>query len=165
MQECTKNMRFKVKNFPTGTINKTSVFRKNLRKALKDRKYTIEKFAEIVDMSMGKIQRFQNPLQKGTISLEDAIKVSSTLNISLEEMCGIEHIKFEPRQTRALRDYLTKQKRTWIKLDNVSMEKYGFGMDPKTKNKALRKLDRENLIQLHLLDKSGKAPQVRLLTK
>ena len=38
-------------------------------------------------------------------------------------------------------------------------------MDPKTKNKALRKLDRENLIQLHLLDKSGKAPQVRLLTK
>tara|TARA_Y100001935_G_scaffold107278_1_gene89029 strand:- start:4467 stop:4880 length:414 start_codon:yes stop_codon:yes gene_type:complete len=103
-------MRFKVKNFPTGTINKTSVFRKNLRKALKDRKYTIEKFAEIVDMSMGKIQRFQNPLQKGTISLEDAIKVSSTLNISLEEMCGIEHVKFEPRQTRALRDYLTKQK-------------------------------------------------------
>ena len=58
-----------------------------------------------------------------------------------------------------------KAKRTWIKLDNVSMEKYGFGMDPKTKNKALRKLDRENLIQLHLLDKSGKAPQVRLLTK
>ena len=110
MQECTKNMRFKVKNFPTGTINKTSVFRKNLRKALKDRKYTIEKFAEIVDMSMGKIQRFQNPLQQGTISLEDAIKVSSTLNISLEEMCGIEHVKFEPRQTRALRDYLTKQK-------------------------------------------------------
>ena len=65
--------------------------------------------SEIVDMSMGKIQRFQNPLQQGTISLEDAIKVSSTLNISLEEMCGIEHVKFEPRQTRALRDYLTKQ--------------------------------------------------------
>ena len=103
-------MKFKVENLPIGTINKTSVFRKNLRKTLKDRKYTIEKFAEIVDMSMGKIQRFQNPLQQGTISLEDAIKVSSTLNISLEEMCGIEHVKFEPRQTRALRDYLTKQK-------------------------------------------------------
>lgn len=103
-------MKFKVENLPIGTINKTSIFRKNLRKILKDRKYTIEKFAEIVDMSMGKIQRFQNPLQKGTISLEDAIKVSSTLNISLEEMCAIEHVKFEPRQTRALRDYLTKQK-------------------------------------------------------
>ncbi len=103
-------MKFKVENLPIGTINETSIFRKNLRKILKDRKYTIEKFAEIVDMSMGKIQRFQNPLQKGTISLEDAIKVSSTLNISLEEMCGIEHVKFEPRQTRALRDYLTKQK-------------------------------------------------------
>ena len=110
MQKCTENMKFKVENLPIGTINKTSVFRKNLRKILKDRKYTIEKFAEIVDMSMGKIQRFQNPLQQGTISLEDAIKVSSTLNISLEEMCGIEHVKFEPRQTRALRDYLTKQK-------------------------------------------------------
>ena len=103
-------MKFKVENLPIGTINKTSIFRKNLRKILKDRKYTIEKFAELFDMSMGKIQRFQNPLQKGTISLEDAIKVSSTLNISLEEMCGIEHVKFEPRQTRALRDYLTKQK-------------------------------------------------------
>ena len=103
-------MKFKVENLPIGTINKTNIFRKNLRKILKDRKYTIEKFAEIVDMSMGKIQRFQNPFQKGTISLEDAIKVSSTLNISLEEMCGIEHVKFEPRQTRALRDYLTKQK-------------------------------------------------------
>ena len=45
------------------------------------------------------------------------------------------------------------------------MERHGFGMDPKTKNKALRKLEKENLIQLHLLDKSGKAPQVRLLTK
>ena len=110
MQNCTENMKFKVENLPIGTITKTSVFRKNLRKILKDRKYTIEKFAELVDMSMGKIQRFQNPLQKGTISLEDAIKVSSTLNISLEEMCGIEHVKFEPRQTRALRDYLTKQK-------------------------------------------------------
>ena len=84
MQKCTENMKFKVENLPIGTINKTSVFRKNLRKTLKDRKYTIEKFAEIVDMSMGKIQRFQNPLQQGTISLEDAIKVSSTLNISLE---------------------------------------------------------------------------------
>ena len=100
MQKCTENMKFKVENLPIGTINKTSVFRKNLRKTLKDRKYTIEKFAEIVDMSMGKIQRFQNPLQQGTISLEDAIKVSSTLNISFEEMCGIEHVKFEPRQTR-----------------------------------------------------------------
>ena len=109
MQKCTENMRFKVESFPVGTTNKTSVFRKNLRKALKDRKYTIEKFAEIVDLSMGKIQRLQNPLQQGTISLEDAIKVSSTLNISLEEMCGIEYVKFEPRHTRALRDYLTKQ--------------------------------------------------------
>ena len=109
MQKCTENTRFKVESFSVGTTNKTGVFRKNLRKALKDRKYTIEKFAEIVDMSMGKIQRFQNPLQQGTISLEDAIKVSSTLNISLEEMCGIDYVKFEPRQTRALLDYLTKQ--------------------------------------------------------
>jgi len=69
------------------------------------------------------------------------------------------------RWRMGLPHYLTKQKRTWIKLDNITMEKYGFGMDPKTKNKALRKLERGGLIQLHLLEKSGKAPQVRLLTK
>lgn len=61
--------------------------------------------------------------------------------------------------------YLTKQKRTWIALSNVGMEKHGFGMDPKTKMKALRKLEKENLIQLFLQENSGKAPQVRLLTK
>ena len=109
MHKSTENMRFKGKILPIGTSNKTNIFRKNLRKALKDRKYTIEKFAEIVDMSMGKIQRFQNPSQEGTIGLEDAIKVSSALNISLEDMCGIERVKFEPRQTMALRDYLIKQ--------------------------------------------------------
>ena len=61
--------------------------------------------------------------------------------------------------------YMTKKKKTWIQVSNIGMERHGFGMDPKTKNKALRKLEKENLIQLHLLDKSGKAPQVRLLTK
>ena len=45
------------------------------------------------------------------------------------------------------------------------MEKYGFGMDPKTRMKALRKLEKENLIQMFLQENSGKAPQVRLLTK
>ena len=45
------------------------------------------------------------------------------------------------------------------------MERYGFGMDPKTKNKALRKLEKAGLIELHLIDKSGKAPQARLMVK
>ena len=38
-------------------------------------------------------------------------------------------------------------------------------MDRKTKNKALRKLEKEELIELVLIDKSGKAPQARLLVK
>jgi hypothetical protein len=38
-------------------------------------------------------------------------------------------------------------------------------MDPKTKAKALRKLEKAELIQLHQIDKSGKAPQIRLLLK
>ena len=58
-----------------------------------------------------------------------------------------------------------KAKKNLDKIRQCINGKYGFGMDPKTKNKALRKLDRENLIQLHLLENSGKAPQVRLLTK
>jgi len=61
--------------------------------------------------------------------------------------------------------YMTKQKRTWIPLSNVKMQKDGFGMDPKTKMKALRKLEEKELIQLFLQENSGKAPQVRLLTK
>ena len=61
--------------------------------------------------------------------------------------------------------YMTKQKRTWIPLSNTKMQKDGFGMDPKTKMKALRKLEKENLIQMFLQENSGKAPQVRLLTK
>mgnify|MGYP003115691723 CR=1 FL=1 len=52
------------------------------------------------------------------------------------------------RWRKSFPHYMTKQKQ-----------------DPKTKMKALRKLEKENLIQLHLLEKSGKAPQVRLLTK
>ena len=109
MQKCTENMRFKAENFFIDNTNKTNIFRKNLRKILRDRKYTIERFAEIVNLSIGKIQRFQNPSLQGTISLEDAIKVSSALNTSLEEMCGLGYSKFGPRQTRVLRDYFTKQ--------------------------------------------------------
>ena len=102
-------MRFKAKAFSIEKTNKTSIFRKNLRKILKDKKYTIEKFSEVVGLSIGKIQRFQNLNQNGTISLEDAISVSSALNTSLEEMCGLEYSKFETRQTRVLRDYFTRQ--------------------------------------------------------
>ena len=69
------------------------------------------------------------------------------------------------RWRKSFPHYMTKQKQDWITLSNVAMAKYGFEMDPKTKLKAFRKLEKENLIQLHLLEKSGKAPQVRLLTK
>jgi hypothetical protein len=64
-----------------------------------------------------------------------------------------------------LPDYMTKQKSEWVKLDNVTMHRYGFTMDPKTKAKALRKLEKEELIELHLISNSGKAPQVRLIVK
>ena len=64
-----------------------------------------------------------------------------------------------------LPDYMTGKKSEWVKLDNVTMFKYEYGMDPKTKAKALRKLEKAELIQLHQIDKSGKAPQIRLLLK
>ena len=62
-------------------------------------------------------------------------------------------------------NYMTGEKSNWVKLDNVTMAKYGYGMDPKTKAKALRKLEKAELIQVHLIDKSGKAPQIRLILK
>ena len=63
------------------------------------------------------------------------------------------------------KELLIKTIREWVKLDNVTMHKYGFTMDPKTKAKALRKLEKEELIELHLISNSGKAPQVRLIVK
>ena len=57
--------------------------------------------------------------------------------------------------------YFTKEKSEWVILSDVKMYREGFGMDPKTKNKALRKLDKEGFIQVEY--KPGKAPQVRLL--
>jgi len=57
-------------------------------------------------------------------------------------------------------DYYTKQKSDWVKLSDVKMEQEGFGMDTKTKNKAIRKLEKAELIQS--IYRSGKAPQIRL---
>ena len=58
-------------------------------------------------------------------------------------------------------DYFTKEKSEWVKLSDVKMYREGFGMDPKTKNKALRKLEKEGFIQVEY--DPGKAPLVRLL--
>ena len=58
-------------------------------------------------------------------------------------------------------DYITKLKSEWVKLDNVKMFQEGFEMDRKTKNIALRKLAKEDLIQVDY--EPGKAPIVRLL--
>ena len=69
------------------------------------------------------------------------------------------------RWRKNIPDYITKEVTECVKLDNVTMDRYGFGMDRKTKNKALRKLEKEELIELVLIDKSGKAPQARLLVK
>jgi len=58
-------------------------------------------------------------------------------------------------------DYITKLKSDWVRLDNVKMFDEGFSMDRKTKNMALRKLEKEGFIQVAY--EPGKAPLVRLL--
>ena len=45
-------------------------------------------------------------------------------------------------------DYMTGAKSDWVKLSNIGMDRIGFGMDPKTKSKALRKLVKAELIDL-----------------
>ena len=57
-------------------------------------------------------------------------------------------------------DYITKQKSPWVKLSDVKMYSEGLGMDTKTKNRAIRKLEKEELIQVEYLP--GRAPLVRL---
>tara|TARA_R110000787_G_scaffold67900_1_gene151974 strand:+ start:1093 stop:1422 length:330 start_codon:yes stop_codon:yes gene_type:complete len=64
-----------------------------------------------------------------------------------------------------LPNYMTGKKSEWVKLDNVTMRKMGYGMDPKTKSKALIKLEKEKLIIVDLTPNSGKAPQIRFLIK
>lgn len=65
------------------------------------------------------------------------------------------------RWQKNIPDYITKLKSEFVKLDNVKMFKEGFNMDRKTKNMALRKLEKEGFIQLEY--GPGKAPLVRLL--
>ena len=65
------------------------------------------------------------------------------------------------RWQKNIPDYMTKLKSEWVKLDNVKMFQEGFEMDRKTKNIALRKLAKEDLIQVDY--EPGKAPIVRLL--
>ena len=60
-------------------------------------------------------------------------------------------------------NYYTKQKSEWVKLSDVKMDRERFGMDTKTKNKAIRKLEKEGLVQS--LYRPGKAPEVRLLVQ
>ena len=62
-------------------------------------------------------------------------------------------------------DYITDAKSDWVKLSNVGMDRIGFSMDPKTKSKALRKLVKAELIDVDLIENSGKSPQVRLIIK
>ena len=62
-------------------------------------------------------------------------------------------------------DYMTEAKSDWVKLSNIGMNKIGYGMDPKTKSKALRKLVKAELIDLELIEDSGKSPQARLIVK
>ena len=56
--------------------------------------------------------------------------------------------------------YFTKEKSEWVILSDVKMYSEGFGMDTKTKNKALRKLEKEDMVQVEYLP--GRAPLVRL---
>ena len=62
-------------------------------------------------------------------------------------------------------DYMTEAKSDWVKLSNIGMDRIGFGMDPKTKSKALRKLIKAELIDCELIKDSGKSPQARLIVK
>ena len=108
MRTNIENTNFLNESFNAHTLSATKFFRKNFRRALKEKKHTIASFAGIVGMSVAKIQRFQATSQQGSISLDDAVKISSALNISLEDMCGVTHSRFGIDQTRKMRDYFAK---------------------------------------------------------
>ena len=107
MQRNIENMNFLNKTLNTDAMSATRLFRKNFKRALKEKRYTITNFAKIVGMSFAKIQRFQSTNERGTINLDDAVKISSALNTSLEDLCGVTHNRFGIDQTKKMRDYFT----------------------------------------------------------
>ena len=93
-------------------MSATKNFRLSLREILKQQKLTIASFAEKVGMDVSKVQRLQDPKQRGVIGLDDADKIASTLSTTLGYMCGNAYTDHVLDQAKMLAQYLSDREKT-----------------------------------------------------
>ena len=93
-------------------MSATKNFRVNLRKILKQQKLTIASFAERIGMDVSKVQRLQDPKQKGVIGLDDADKIASALSTTVGYMCGNAYTDYMLDQTKMIVQYLSDREKT-----------------------------------------------------
>lgn len=108
------------------SIGASKSFRSNLRKILKRKNYTLANFAELVDMDVSKIQRFQDKKQNGAISLDDAEKIAIALETSLGHMCDNNYNDFLLQKTFLLRELFTNRADQWRKFQIMTEKKHNM---------------------------------------
>tara|TARA_B110000438_G_scaffold156295_1_gene149942 strand:+ start:170 stop:622 length:453 start_codon:yes stop_codon:yes gene_type:complete len=108
------------------SIGASKSFRSNLRKILKRKNYTLANFAELVDMDVSKIQRFQDKKQNGAISLDDAEKIATALETSLGHMCDNNYSDFLLQKTFLLRELFTNRADQWRKFQIMTEKKHNM---------------------------------------
>ena len=111
------------------TIGASQSFRTNLRKILKQKKYTLAYFAEVVDMDVSKIQRFQDQKQNGAISLDDAEKIASALETTLGYMCDNTYTDYMLQKTLLLREFFTTRADQWREFQAMTEKKHDMEIE------------------------------------
>lgn len=111
------------------TIGASQSFRTNLRKILKQKKYTLAYFAEVVDMDVSKIQRFQDQKQTGAISLDDAEKIASALETTLGYMCDNTYTDYMLQKTLLLREFFTTRADQWREFQSMTEKKHDMEIE------------------------------------
>lgn len=111
------------------TIGASQSFRTNLRKILKQKKYTLAYFAEVVDMDVSKIQRFQDQKQTGAISLDDAEKIASALETTLGYMCDNTYTDYMLQKTLLLREFFTTRADHWREFQSMTEKKHDMEIE------------------------------------
>ena len=110
-------------------IGASQSFRTNLRKILRQKKYTLAYFAEVVDMDVSKIQRFQDQKQNGAISLDDAEKIASALGTTLGYMCDNSYTDYMLQKTLLLREFFTTRADQWREFRSITEKKYDMEIE------------------------------------
>ena len=111
------------------TISASQSFRINFRKILRQKKYTLAYFAEVVDMDVSKVQRLQDQKQNGAISLDDAEKIASALETTLGYMCDSSYTDYMLQKTLLLREFFKTRSDQWREFKAMTEKKHDMEIE------------------------------------